>query len=160
MQESGIVLAVEGNRARVRLNRSEKCGECGLCDCFGDGGMRLTAENALGAKIGDQVTVFVQPKQLIGHSFLLFLFPIAALIAGYFVGRSVLASPDSAEGPGILGAFVGLLAAAGVIKWFDSRRTAAPFAARIIAKNEDVLQAQADRPAGEEAPSTNSFNRG
>jgi hypothetical protein len=57
--------------------------------------MRLTAENALGAKIGDQVTVFVQPKQLIGHSFLLFPLPIAALIAGYFVGRSVLASPDS-----------------------------------------------------------------
>ncbi|MBN1543155.1 SoxR reducing system RseC family protein [candidate division KSB1 bacterium] len=132
MQETGQVIALDKGRAVVRLDRREKCGECTACRSFGDGTMRLFAENPHGAQVGDWVTVAVEPQQVIGNSLLVFIFPILALIGGYAVGRIFFEPSGSSESTGIIGAIGGLFVSAGVLKWIDWRRSDSPLGARIV----------------------------
>ncbi|MDZ7725377.1 MAG: SoxR reducing system RseC family protein [candidate division KSB1 bacterium] len=111
MQEHGKIIKCDGREAVVEIEQGEQCKHCNACHMFGESKMRLTAHNGIDAQPGDHVTVVVEPRFVLTSSFLIFIFPILAMIAGYFVGQTFSQSPD--ERFGILGAFAGLLMALG-----------------------------------------------
>jgi sigma-E factor negative regulatory protein RseC len=120
MRETGIVISADGELVKVQMSRGERCEGCNACHTIGSNLMEVEAQNELGAKVGDVVEIYVEPAQLLSHSFILFIFPILMMIAGYFVvsyigkGRGA-----SGEGYGILGAFSFLLLSLLVVKLYD-----------------------------------------
>jgi len=89
MRECGQVVATKGQIAQVKVIRGDKCGECRVCHAFGESSGVMEARNSIGATVGDFVEVEVSPKVVVGHSFLLFIFPLLLFLAGYVLGRAV-----------------------------------------------------------------------
>jgi positive regulator of sigma E activity len=112
MIEIGKVIKIEKNRAVVLLSVSEHCDtcpqktgrqECGIC-IVDDGGQRtLSVDNSFGAKIGDEVEVFIPEGPLSKLSFLVFILPIIAFLAGYFVAWVLSHNEVSSVIAGLIG---------------------------------------------------------
>jgi len=121
MRETGIIISKQGKSVQVRLQKSKKCEGCTACASFGPNSMAIEAHNEIDAEIGDVVDVEISPKQVVGHSLVIFLFPIVAMIFGYFLGMRIGGYKDlTGEGSGILGALVMLVISFLVIKLYDS----------------------------------------
>lgn len=102
----GFVDKVEGNMCAVCL-ADESCGhDCSACaGCSRKtAGRVVMAENALGAVVGDRVTIHAPEKTVIAAAFLVFLLPVALTVVGYAVGKYVLTGWYFA----LLGALLGL----------------------------------------------------
>ena len=66
------------------------CGSHGACKALGGGKeMEVEALNAVQARPGDQVLLTLEDQSLVKLSFLVYLFPILALIAGAALGQKV-----------------------------------------------------------------------
>ena len=86
MREQGEIVKIVDDIAYVQMVMGDQCKGCNLCSAFGDNSKILEVRNELEAKIGDNVTVEISPKRVVGHSLLVFVLPLCFLIAGYFVG--------------------------------------------------------------------------
>ena len=93
MTEEGMVKRTMGSKAWVVTRRSEMCESCsshGACQVLGGGKeMEVEALNAVQARPGDQVLLTLEDQSLVKLSFLVYLFPILALIAGGALGLKV-----------------------------------------------------------------------
>ena len=93
ISEQGIVKRASGSKAWVVTTRSEMCEACasqGACKVLGGGKeMEVEAINSAQAKPGDQVLLTLEDQSLIKLSFLVYMFPILALIAGAALGQKV-----------------------------------------------------------------------
>ena len=93
ISEQGIVKRTIGTKAWVVTTRSEMCEACasqGACKVLGGGKeMEVEAINTAQAKPGDQVLLTLEEQSLIKLSFLVYMFPILALIAGAALGQKV-----------------------------------------------------------------------
>ena len=93
MTEEGMVKRTMGTKAWVVTTRSEMCEACasqGACKVLGGGKeMEVEAINTAQAKPGDQVLLTLEDQSLIKLSFLVYMFPILALIAGAALGQKV-----------------------------------------------------------------------
>jgi sigma-E factor negative regulatory protein RseC len=93
ISEPGIVKRATGTKAWVVTTRSEMCEACasqGACKVLGGGKeMEVEAINTAQAKPGDQVLLTLEDQSLIKLSFLVYMFPILALIAGAALGQKV-----------------------------------------------------------------------
>jgi sigma-E factor negative regulatory protein RseC len=91
MTEEGMVKRTMGTKAWVVTTRSEMCEACasqGACTVLGGGKeMEVEAFNFAQAKPGDQVLLTLEDQSLIKLSFLVYMFPILALIAGAALGQ-------------------------------------------------------------------------
>ena len=89
--EEGMVNRTVGNKAWVVTRRSNMCDSCsshGACRVLGGGKeMEIEALNAVQAKPGDQVLLTLEDQSLVKLSFLVYLFPILALLAGAALGQ-------------------------------------------------------------------------
>jgi sigma-E factor negative regulatory protein RseC len=88
-REFGEILSVEGRTARVKMKRSSQCASCscaGLCSPFGKEWMVVTADNALGAGVGQKVRVAYQVEGEVKASFILYIIPVLALLLGALIG--------------------------------------------------------------------------
>jgi positive regulator of sigma E activity len=85
MTEEGMVKRTMGSKAWVVTRRSEMCESCsshGACQVLGGGKeMEVEALNVVQARPGDQVLLTLEDQSLMKLSFLVYLFPILALIA-------------------------------------------------------------------------------
>ncbi|MBC7188582.1 MAG: SoxR reducing system RseC family protein [Calditrichaeota bacterium] len=122
MRECGQVVAVAGEFAQVKVVRGDKCGECRVCQALGEGSGLMEARNTIGAAVGDMVEVEVSPKVVVGHSFLVFIFPLVLFLVGYVLGR-LTPWPRfiNAEARGIIAAFVSLGVSFLLIRAYDRR---------------------------------------
>ena len=121
MRETGIVVSKDGRLVKVLMVKSEKCKECTACSAFGENSMQLEARNDFGAEVGEIVDVEISPKQVVGFSFLVFIFPVMAMIVGYFLGMRIGGELGmTGEGSGILGAFILLVISFLLIKAYDT----------------------------------------
>ena len=86
MERAGLIVATKGKTAMVRLQRHVSCAGCGRC-----GGLLGSAErrdlivevdNTIGAAVGQRVVVESDDRQVIFISFMLYMVPLAALVAG------------------------------------------------------------------------------
>ena len=93
MTEEGMVKRTMGSKAWVVTRRSEMCESCsshGACQVLGGGKeMEVEAFNPVQARPGDQVLLTLEDQSLMKLSFLVYLFPILALIAGAALGQKV-----------------------------------------------------------------------
>mgnify|MGYP001090948900 FL=1 len=117
MEERGRVVKVENGVAEVEMERTSACARCGICLLSSGDKPILYAKDSLGVRPGDEVTVSMESKEVLKTAFLIYLFPLVGLIAGYFLGVKVFRT----EATGILFAGVGFFAALYLLYRYDKR---------------------------------------
>ena len=113
MIESGTVLEWRDGKARIRLDGALK-GECPRCamssHCVGgkaDGVIEIASEEELAP--GRRVNVHMNLPSAAKAAGILFLLPLAGLLAGFFIGQAIgesVVGPEKGEGAGIIGALI------------------------------------------------------
>jgi sigma-E factor negative regulatory protein RseC len=128
MEEQGTVIAIEHNKAIIRVEGSDGCQTCHckeFCMISGDGSVRITADNPLGAKDGDLVTVTLSEGRKIIGTAIVFLTPLIGMFLGLFIGSS-----QSSPAGGVFGAIIGIAVGLGFLwlldRWFAKRSTFRP----------------------------------
>jgi len=144
MKEKATVIKAEDEKVKVKIERRSACDRCEQsCGLSGDSNsqqaMYLEVANTVQAEPGDEVWLDMGEKEIRGAAFLVYGFPIIALILGYFVfsllGSAVLGY--SSEPAGMVGALVFLGLAFFVINrvdFFLQRKSG--FQPRLIANSE------------------------
>lgn len=121
IEEMARVRAVEGNRARVERVTSS-CGTCPSDGCgnglfaraLGAGRRPVMARNLVHAAPGELVVVGLSESALLRGSFIVYLLPVAMLLAGAALGEELaggyvgLASEAAAVTGGLVGIACGL----------------------------------------------------
>ncbi|HUX07049.1 MAG TPA: SoxR reducing system RseC family protein [Acidobacteriota bacterium] len=115
--QHGRIERIEDDVAFVRLEAPtscEGCGSKGTCGVVSAEGKVIGVRNDAGAKPGQRVELSVRPKALLTASFLLFLVPVLALVAG-IVGGYALAEQFGWQGREWIGLGLGAAAFALVL---------------------------------------------
>ena len=94
--EEGIVTHLEARTAWVKTQQSGACKGCsarGACHGLGGGSKEreVIAVNEAGAQVGDRILLSFESSSLLKVSFLLYMFPVLALLAGAIVGQQLAA---------------------------------------------------------------------
>jgi sigma-E factor negative regulatory protein RseC len=92
--EEGIVTKIESTAtAWVKTTKSGACKSCSArSSCHSMGGsneMEVEAINQAGAQVGQKVVLSFATSPLLKATFLLYVFPIIAMIVGAFVGQKL-----------------------------------------------------------------------
>jgi len=141
IRERGVVEKIIDQKALVKLQRSSGCDTCearGSCHAESDKNMLVEVENELHSKEGDTVEVSMPTRSVAKMALVVYLGPVAALIAGAFAGDAVGQSLqlDSPLAP-VIGGLVLLAASLIALKGFDrfarSRPEYHPHMTRILA---------------------------
>ena len=109
MEETGRVIKNDEKCAVVRVDRKSECDKCGMCVFPNNAGyIDFNADNSIGAKVGDDVTIRTSDNGKLLGALLVFLVPliligIAALITFTLIKREI---------------FVLVLSAAFIAVWF------------------------------------------
>jgi sigma-E factor negative regulatory protein RseC len=94
IEENGTVIELKGkSTAVVMCQKSSLCENCatnGSCMMGEDDHSRLIeVRNSLGAGLGDKVRIATTTKSFLQSSFLLYIVPLIALVAGAVVGKFI-----------------------------------------------------------------------
>ena len=105
----------ENGTAEVLLIRESACsGDCHKCSGCGaqKETMLVTAVNAIGAKVGDQVVIESATGPVLKAAAMLYILPVVLFLASYLLGEHLWS-----KGPllGVIGIIVGLL----LVKLYD-----------------------------------------
>lgn len=90
--EQGIIEGVSGRKAMVRIERTSACATCQSRESCGEVSGRdmiIEVANELGAVEGDRIEISIPSGSFLMVSFLVYLFPVAALIAGAIAGGAI-----------------------------------------------------------------------
>jgi sigma-E factor negative regulatory protein RseC len=104
-----------------RCHEKGGCGGQNLTQMFCSGPRQYRVDNAMGAAVGDHVTVAVSPGSLKKSANLAYGLPVVALIAGALCGNAVAGDLGA-----MLGGAVGLVAAFAVVVRKSVRATGNP----------------------------------
>lgn len=89
-RETGVVIEKKGRNAVVRTQRAtacEGCSEKSTCHSFGGSReMEIEALNPVEASVGDTVSIEFGTGRMLKLSLVLYIFPVAALLAGAIIG--------------------------------------------------------------------------
>lgn len=93
IEEEGVVIAVEGETAKVSVLKKSACESCaaaGVCHPQDADKSLLTADNPLHAKQGQRVKVLLAPQVYLRRSALVqYGIPAAALVSGAIVAKNL-----------------------------------------------------------------------
>jgi len=98
IEESGVILGLEGGLAVVQTERRSTCGGCragGSCATswldrlLGRRPVLLKARNGIGAGPGDLVVVGVEESDLLRAAVMAYLVPVLALVLGAILGQAL-----------------------------------------------------------------------
>lgn len=89
MEKTGIVTEIKEKNAVVRFERSKECGKCRGCAIVGDNDSVVEIKNTLNAKEGDVVVLELHARSVVTAGLLLYVLPLAALIAGLLIFTSL-----------------------------------------------------------------------
>lgn len=101
-------------RAVVEVTRQSACGhDCAECSslCGASGAISSVAENPVGARVGETVTIETPSKKIISAAALVYIVPLALLILGYAAAALLGAS----EGRALIGSLVGFAVGVAVV---------------------------------------------
>ncbi|WP_419657905.1 positive regulator of sigma E, RseC/MucC [Desulfosarcina variabilis str. Montpellier] len=92
--EEGVVFKMgTAGKAWVRTTRSSACESCSSRDtCQGEGAgqeMEVEAINTAQARVGDRIVLNIKTASLLKATFLLYVFPILAMLAGAIIGQRI-----------------------------------------------------------------------
>jgi len=80
--EEGIILETYGRIATIQIKSAGACSRCKAGCMERDGFMVAEAENPIGAKVGDTVSLGLDSKKALTASFVVFGLPLLALFIG------------------------------------------------------------------------------
>lgn len=92
MEQYGLVIETGGETAMVTLQQHLACGSCGRCGMLsGSTGRDQVVEvlNPIRAQNGQRVILETDDRQILFISFMLYLVPLAALLAGIIAGLNL-----------------------------------------------------------------------
>lgn len=130
MVHNGVVVSSDGTRCRVRITDSAVCSGCaerggpGCPGCISFGGNKefyINAVDRTGASVGDTVRVRTHDGGNVLKALMIFLLPVAMMIAGYLIGSLM----GLGEGMRVLAAFTGfavVAVAAAVVAKAENRK--------------------------------------
>ena len=137
MTEQGTIVEVRDRLAKVQLSPGEECAHCcaGHMCRSGSGGLRyFEVQNAAGAQIGDLVEIHLPSHNVFLSALLVYIAPLAMLVAGYAIGKGVSGS----EHVGIAAAVFALVGAYLSLRVVDRRMARGtrwhPVVRRVIAR--------------------------
>jgi sigma-E factor negative regulatory protein RseC len=84
--KEGLVIAEEGNCARIKVFVHSECNGCGTCTGTD---VVMLALNPLHAKVNEKIRISLPEQKTIGVAFILFLGPILSLFFGAFLGNVI-----------------------------------------------------------------------
>jgi sigma-E factor negative regulatory protein RseC len=132
IEESGIVVALDGRYALVRTERRSACGGCaanGACGTsliervLGRRSIEVVALNQAQAGVGDRVVLGISEDGLLSASLAVYLVPLGGLVGGALAGDAVsggLGAGHMADFAGLLGAALGLSLALWWLRGYSS----------------------------------------
>ncbi len=95
MKTVATVIELNGEIATVETERTSACegchkmvdgGSCSVCSLMGSGRkLRSVAENRVGAKVGDRVTVETATSRVLFYAALVFVLPLLLAVGGWFL---------------------------------------------------------------------------
>ena len=95
MTEQGVVVKTNKNTASVKVDKKDECSKCGMC-LFpkNASSIEFTAQNDLGAKVGDTVIIESKKDYKLLGAILVFLIPLlliglCAIITYLFIGKEI-----------------------------------------------------------------------
>jgi sigma-E factor negative regulatory protein RseC len=91
ISEQGLVERIKKNSALIKVVKSSVCNHCTSKDSCSvpEKNMVIEVKNSLNAKVGDLVEVSVPEGTFITLSLMVYIFPVAALMAGAFLGNYI-----------------------------------------------------------------------
>lgn len=127
LETRAIVIRVEGQDALVEAAREGGCGQCDSANGCGSGTLsrlfcsgkprHFRVSNDIAARPGDEVQISVADGVLLRSALLLYMLPLALLLAGGFLGSQWAADAAGRDGYAALGALLGLVAGFALAKW-------------------------------------------
>lgn len=141
LETKAIVIKIQGLDALVE---SKGGGGCGQCDTAGGcGSSKLTqvfcskprqflVKNQAQAKVGDEVQIELQNGVLLRSALLIYVLPLACLIAGGMLGSGLADEASARDGFAALGAFFGLVGGFLLAKWEAKKQSVSAVASQII----------------------------
>lgn len=117
--EQGVVIDIDRGRVLVEAGPNASCCDCaaaGSCMIAASGGKRrIWMENSRGARLGDEVSFFIEERAVIAGSVIYYAIPVVMLVTGIVAGLSLAgrfgADPEFAS---IAGGVVGLIMSYGI----------------------------------------------
>ncbi|MCD6530999.1 SoxR reducing system RseC family protein [bacterium] len=117
-EEEGVVVKIEGNMARVKVVKTSDCAACSMADSCPFTRLKrdwlVWAKNSLGAKPGDRVKISIAPSKYLLIAFLIFIFPVGALLGTYIIAKALGAQESLAVTIGVTFAFLAYFVVRGI----------------------------------------------
>ena len=83
---NGDVATVVGRRTSACEGCHKRSEGCSVCSLMGEGAqITAKAENTVGARVGDTVEIESESKKVLFYGALVFLFPLALMLVGYWI---------------------------------------------------------------------------
>jgi sigma-E factor negative regulatory protein RseC len=150
IEETAMVMRVEGEYAFVETQKRAACGSCqsqGSCSTTVLAGLfkrhynHLKVENTVLAKPGEQVVIGLQEQALIKLSILAYLLPLlsmilAAIAAQYLIG---LFSTYTGELPQVIGGLLGLIGGFFLLRLLASKNRHDPGYQAVMLRHADRI---------------------
>jgi len=116
MLETGVIISVRGDRAIIKISKTERCSACQGCTFDQERNSSFEVINPVNAHIGDKVEFEINPQKVIFNSSLVFLLPVIMLISGYTLASS-FNFPESIK---IVISFGGVIISFGILRIIDA----------------------------------------
>ncbi|OOM82240.1 SoxR reducing system protein RseC [Clostridium puniceum] len=85
--EQGIVIEASDNVAKIKVGRHNDCSNCGACP--GNDSVIISANNKIGAIVGQRVVFDVKEVNVLRGAFVVFILPLIAIFVGVLVGGEI-----------------------------------------------------------------------
>ena len=127
MKERARVIKKEDGQSLVQIIRTSACNQCDeKCMLAEDSHeveeMEVLVNDPIDAEVGSMVELEMGAKPILFSAFVVYLLPLLAIVAGYFVGASWFNSfISSSEVAGIMGSVAGFLLSFLLLKFFDKK---------------------------------------
>ncbi|WP_296806344.1 SoxR reducing system RseC family protein [Thiocapsa sp.] len=151
IEESGVVVSIEGQYAVVQIERRSVCGGCaanGACGTslierfFGRGSMQVQALNQAQASVGERVMLAISERGLLSASFAVYFVPLVGLLGGALAGDALLAGvADGAwtDAAAFVGAALGFVLALFWLRGYSARPWRRPDQQAVVSRIERGL---------------------
>lgn len=95
MEQTGQVVEIIGDKAKVLVRRHDVCSKCGGCgiSLSGKGENFVEALNTVNAAVGQTVRVTSDTGQVLKASFVVYIVPVLFLLAGIALGKQFGGEP-------------------------------------------------------------------
>lgn len=134
LETRAIIIKLDGAEALVEAAQGGGCGHCDSANGCASGKLsrmfcaqprRFRVQNSIQARVGDEVQVALQDGVLLRSASVLYMLPLALLMAGGFLGSSIATTAASRDAYAALGALLGLVLGFAAARLYSLRQPAA-----------------------------------